>query len=286
MKEMNNKLADFFETNVISLELSELFDELQEEKAKASALRSALSETLECYEGEEGECIIARMAAYYLALNNGIKNDTYRKNIEKITEKKIQKLWGEDSCKIIEVLDLLLGKTADISEEKKEVSPRKKKCSSPSKLGSKNWKPGDIYAYRLKGEEAKSEGIDGLYVLLYCIGIKKESDAMNFVHAYTLLCFDEELPDDPQTVIDHSAYLPTGMQKTYIYNLVASHKEYPDDELRYLGNLPDIPHPKNERVPPNELFYLVLQWRNFDSRITQRFQAWKKYGEDREKFFQ
>ena len=107
---------------------------------------------------------------------------------------------------------------------------------------------------------------------------------MNFVHAYTLLCFDKELPEDPQTVIDHSVCLPFGAQGIYIYNLVAPHKDYPEDKIKYIGNLPDIPHPKNEVVPPNEFFYLVLQWKNFESRIAKSFLAWKNYGDNQEKF--
>ena len=286
MKEMNNEanLNNFFETNDISMELSELFEEFQEEKNKASALKSALSETLECYEGEEGERIIARMTAYYLALNNGIKPDAYRKSLEKLTEKKIQKLWGEDAETVIDVLNLLLSKSPAVSEENKEAAPKKKKEATPKKLGSKNWNAGDLFAYRLKGRDSKSAGIDGFYAIIYCVDVKKISVNKNSVLAYLLLCFDRELPNEPQEIIEHSAVLPSGEERGYLQLLESLHNEYPDDKLRYIGNLPDIIHPENEVIHPNQSCYPCLLWVNFEHRVVYRFELWKKYGEGQEKF--
>ena len=198
-EERRVRLNEFFELNSVSLELSELFDELKEEKSKTSALKSALKETLECYEGEEGERIILEMSAYWLALTNGIKSDTYRKKVEEISDDKIKAEWGDDADTVIEVLESLL-KEAPRFCEKKKVTPAEK-------LGSKNWKKGDLYAYRLKGIEAQKVGIKGYYAIIYCVDIKKISAKKNNVSAYLLLCFDKELPENPQMVIEHSAFL-------------------------------------------------------------------------------
>lgn len=269
-------LKDFFELNSISLELSELFDEFKEEKSKASALKSALKETLECYEGEEGERIIAQMSAYWLALTNGIKSDAYRKTVEGISADKIRAEWEDDADTVIEALDALLKETA--------IVPEKKKATPSGKLGSKNWKVGDLYAYRLKGIEAQKVGIEGYYAIIYCVDIKKISAKKNNVSAYLLLCFDKELPENPQMVIEHSAFLLFGIERCYLQLLDSPHSEYPDDEIKYIGNLSDIPHPKNEVIPPNELYYSWLLWSDFEHKVVRRFESWKKYGEGQEKF--
>ena len=269
-------LKDFFEMNSVSLELSELFDELKEEKSKTSALKSALKETLECYEGEEGERIILEMSAYWLALTNGIKSDTYRKKVEEISDDKIKAEWGDDADTIIEALDALLKETATV--------PEKKKTTPSGKLGSKNWKVGDLYAYRLKGDEAKSAGIDGHYAIIYCTNVKKVSTRKNDVTVYLFLCFDKELSNDPQTVIENSACLPFGIERNYLCLLISPNSDYPDDEIKYIGNLPDISHPQNEVIPPNEFFYSMILWEHFEHKIVRRFESWKKYGEGQEKF--
>ncbi len=269
-------LKDFFELNSISLELSDLFDELKEEKSKASALKSALKETLECYEGEEGERIIVQMSAYWLALTNGIKSDVYRKTVEGISADKIREAWEDDADTVIEALDALLKWIP--------IVPKKKKATSAGKLGSKNWKSGDLYAYRLKSKDAKNAGIDGCYAIIYCVDVKKASVKKNDVTAYLLLCFDKELPEEPQMVIERSVFLLFGIERCYLHLLDSPHSEYPDDEIKYIGNLSEIPHPENEVIPPNELYYPMLLWSNFEYRVVSRFEAWKKYGEGQEKF--
>lgn len=269
-------IKDFFETNGVYLELSELFDELKEEKSKSAALKSALNETLECYEGEEGERIIVRMSAYYLALTNSIKTETYRTTLDKISAKKIREEWADDADTIIEVLEALLNEPP--------VIPEKKKTISTGKLGSKNWKAGDLYAYRLKSDEAKSAGLYGKYVIIYCVDIKKVSAKRNDVICYLWFCFDEELPNTPETVLEHSACLPFGIERKYLCLFFSPHSDYPDDEITYIGNSTNMPHPKNEFIPPNELFYPWLCWNRFEKDVIRRFNSWKKYGEGQEIF--
>lgn len=307
-------LKDFFEMNSVSLELSELFDELKEEKSKTSALKSALKETLECYEGEEGERIILEMSAYWLALTNGIKSDTYRKKVEEISDDKIKAEWGDDADTVIEVLESLL-KEAPRFCEKKKVTPAEK-------LGSKNWKKGDIFAYKLESELAFEQNLDKAYALIYVVDIQTQTSRRNDVSVNLLMYFDGDLSLDIDQIIDGSVMLPVCNRSNdsandiikiiasthpeidisklstlssgtidsskqpkcdYRYLFFEPHNKYPTEKLIFLGNKPSLPSPQNEIIR-NRREYDILYWIDIEKRIMQQYGIWKKYGEKQEKF--
>ena len=124
----------------------------------------------------------------------------------------------------------------------------------------------------------------GKHIIIYCVDIKKVSTKRNDVICYLWFCFDEELPNTPETVFDHSACLPFGIERKYLCLFFSPHSDYPDDEITYIGNVTDMPHPKNEVIPHDKLFYPLLCWNRFENDIIKRFSSWKKYGEGQEKF--
>lgn len=269
------ELQEFFEDS-ISLEFTELFEEFREEKAKKTALNFTRREMLENYAGEESETVIVYMTSYWCGLQNQIEDAKSKKFLESLTDEKMFELFGNEALKVLEVLDKLLGR----QPKQREV----KKVKKPTIRGSKKWKAGDLYAYKLKGRDAEIAGIAGKYAILYCRKVTTVSKNTNEIEMYMLLSFDKELPSDPKAVFDNAVFLPLSIFRYYIYLLISPHKEYPDDEIIYLGNLPEIPHPSNEAIPPSELHYGRIVWKMFDERFVGKFETWKKYGVDQEKY--
>ena len=80
-------LSDFFETNSTSLEVSELFEELCEEKSTKKAALNATRTTL-CIEylEEKDQSIIVLMSVYWCGLKSNIVDEKSKNELEKLTK--------------------------------------------------------------------------------------------------------------------------------------------------------------------------------------------------------
>ena len=230
------ELSDFFETNSVALEVIELFDEFREEKAKKTALNAVRRELGEEY-SEEGELrIIFQMALYWCGLKSNFIDEKSRSFLEGFTESEVKEAFDEEDGRIIADLLTELLKTEPIKPERKKID-----YSNP---GSKNWKKGDIFAYRLDGEEAEKAGLAGKYALWYVLDIEKKTARTNNVYVYLLLYFGDDINLPLEEIFDNSVFLPVCIYRDYQYKFIDSHHEYPSEYFLLLGNLSEINPPK------------------------------------------
>ena len=270
------EIQDFFDTSSVSLEVSELYEDYCEEKGKKPALNTVRKELSEQYSEESDLYIVLNMTLYWNGLKSGFIDEKSRKYLKELKPEEIQAAFDERDAELIsEVIEKLL--------ELDPIKPLRKKIDY-SNPGSKNWKKGDIYAYKITGEEAESLGIAGKYALIYCYNIEKQSARTNYVDAYLLLYLGETLTDDLDFILENSIFLPISVHRIYRYRFSEPHYKYPLNQLLYLGNKQSIIHPSNEYIPNSSDFYARMTWSNFDFLFCHHFGVWKKYGEGHEKF--
>ena len=265
-------LQDFFESNSISYEVFELFEDFCGEKQKKPALRATFRQMKEDYADEPGEYIIVLMSVYYCGLKKSIEDLKFKKELEALTEEQIYACFGEDDGKtVMDVLDELLKMPPD---------PPVRKKIDYSNPGSKNWKVGDLYAYRLRGEEVEKAGLEGKYAIVYCVGIEKDTSRRNNIDTYVLLCEESDLKKDARVLLKDSFLVASyAHDRRYLYLLVSSHHEYPTEELIYLGNSMEFEYPPKDKVFVGQyrIFIPRLLWGRFSDHITSNYLSTLEY---------
>lgn len=265
-------LKDFFETNSVSLDVLETYDEFCLEKNGKTALNLTRRELYDEYKEERETEIIFLMTLYWCGLNKGVVDEKSHAKLKEITKEEIYDIYGEDALVVYASLEELLNA--------EPIKPIKKKADK-SNPGSKNWSVGDLYAYKLSGESAKKIGHDGKYIILYCHNIRNVTRMTNHVTVYAFVG-DEETPKaSPEQIVCESLRVMSFTIKGYYQFLLASpHREYPTDKLIYLGNTDKFEHPDDERVPPEEIYTPFLVWPTFDDAVSHKIDVMleKKYG--------
>ena len=258
-------LSDFFETNSTSLEVSELFEELCEEKSTKKAALNATRTTL-CIEylEEKDQSIIVLMSVYWCGLKSNIVDEKSKNELEKLTKDDIFDVFGEDDGKTIyETLELLL-KTEPIKPQRKKID-----YSNP---GSRNWNVGDVYAYPLRGEEYAKVGIEGKYLVIHCLEKEIVSSRKAEIVFYALICLEEELKKPLDDIIAGGLYLKSNTEKRYYeFRLISPHSEYPTKELIFLGNTEEHFSPSDARPLPGKFFQKMVSWKNLRDEISYEY---------------
>lgn len=264
------ELNDFFETNTVALEIEEIYDEEKlEGKAKKTALNAARRELLEAYQDEEDMLIQLQMGLYWFALQKGFVDEKSKKELNALTKEIILSKCGESDGNLIYEILLELLKAEPVKQVRKKID-----YSNP---GAYNWKAGDIYAYELTGDEAKSAGIAGKYALVYVIENKIISKRASEVTCYLMLKQTDGMNDDAQQILKESIYLPYDIFYAYRCLLKDQNYEYPTDRLVYVGNVFPIRTPDREKIPESRLHCWWIGWSNFEQKIVHTLSVYKKY---------
>ena len=277
---MISELEEFFEGNSTSLEIKELYEDYCEDKSKKTALNAVRKELMKTYGNESELIIVLNMTLNWCALKSGFSDEKSREYLSQLNKETIQAVFEKNDAILIEkVIKSLL--------EMKPIKPKKEKPDY-SNPGSKNWKKGDIFAYKLTGPEAEKSGIDGMFAIIYCFDLKRSTSRTNIVTAYLLLYFEHDLKLEIDYILDHSVFLPFGISCNYRYVFFESHDKYPTNKLTYLGNKTILDFPSNEHIYQfNELRYQYgkhVSWECFEKLLCLFFESWKKYGERHEKY--
>ena len=254
-------ILDFLEGTSIYFEVSELFEEFLSEKGKPAALNATWREMLECYDGEKAEQIIVNMSVYWCGLQKNMVHKKSYEYLSALSEEQILCEFGDDADAVCEALPQLLAA--------EPIKPVRKPIDYKNP-GSKNWKAGDVYAYRLKGEEAEKLGIKSTYALLYCHSVTKATSRANDVILYLLHYPKKELLPTVEENIEKSIFLRISVDNDYRYYLYDPHNAYPTDDLRYIGNIQFMSFPEDEHVFESKMFYKYISWKHFESVICSK----------------
>ncbi|MBE6620948.1 MAG: hypothetical protein E7625_06280 [Ruminococcaceae bacterium] len=261
-------ISNFFEGNSVSMEVIQLYEEYRLEKNVKSALRAVYRVAEHDYVGEEDQNILFRMALYWCGLQNNYVDVASRDFLEGLTETKICNVFGLSDGQVIrDVLAQLL-----VAEPTK---PPKKKIDYRNP-GPKNWKPGDVYAYQLCGQQVQDSEIAGKYALIYCLENEVMSSRKNRVKLYLLLCNKDPIQQSIDQVLASSIFLPRDLLRIYRYKLEVPHHEYPTSSLIYVGNVAEICKPAGEILPPSEYHYSLVVWQSFEEKVLRHYEIHKR----------
>ena len=159
--------------------------------------------------------------------------------------------------------------------------PPEKKISQ-YRLYRCEWKIGDVYAYRLEGEYAQENGMDGKYLYF----VKVDEDTWHPGHIVPIVYFywtieDRLLSLDEIKGIDYipQFYSPDAykkypdFRKLYILLLLnTSSRVIPKKRLTFIGNIGEVKRMENEDL--NEYY---VRWKDFDKYIINNFKNWEEY---------
>ena len=261
-------IKQFFDGNSTALHVFEAYDSYCEEvppKAALNAVRKGLAEE---YVNEADLHIIFQMALFWCGLKKGFEDNQSKKMLVNITQEEVIGVFGvKEGNTIWTVLQDLLSCIP--------IKPERRKTNN-SNPGSKHWKAGDLYAYRLSKETTEVEELDGKYALLHCLEIVPRTQRENHIICYILLYNATEVPIDTSNILKNSIYLPVTIHGMYQCNCCDPHHNYPTNNLLYLGNFNgDYPLP-NEQVPTNILYCKFIGWDMFDKHVARCYNTWKQ----------
>ena len=258
-------LSDFFEGNSVSMDIMEAYDDFCEETNKKIALNHVRRELLCEYESEPDLYILFQMTLYYCALKKNFVDEKSKKELDALTEEQIKNTFGpEDGQVVFEALESL--------KQMLPIKPvRPKNTVRLAEL--EIWKKGAWFLYPLTGEEVEKAGLNGYYVVVYCLeDLNREKLSFN-VDVYIKLYHLQNQEISLQNVMENSFFIPSyAFQRYYRWYLFFSLRDYPADKLIYLGNGLDANCPSNEILPPNSLYTPRLCWKWFSDDMAHKYQ--------------
>ena len=210
-----------------------------------------------------------------------------------------------DSLKRWEVNEKLYNKRKEILEKIKEklLSPQPEEKRMPKYRTYKcEWENGDVFAYQLKSEYAKEQGLEDRYLIIQKI------DEIDWYPCSTIPLVRVKITEDktiPKTEkeIDELEYIQTwftsyerrfagfsalrplkdqikgmsfntdeyGLLPEYMVSIIISSKNMTKGKLTYLGNYTNITPPQNEFIPICKDNFPTVLWKNFEERLMEMY---------------
>ena len=277
-------LNDFFDVNPVYLEILDTLDtdDSGTSKCTKKALKDILTEFTDAYRDEPDGMVQVWLSVYRLGLLNGFADETSGRELRKLTPGRVSEIFGADDGRCVqEVLTALLAE----HPQKPESKARTPKAAQPAA----KWEPGDVYAVRLDGPEICARGLEGRYVLFYCIG-----DSASFArgkNVYMLLSRSCELPALRADMSESADFLPAvkpmkkgtaifpvgqlledSNENNFVYRFVITkpyRKGMPGEPV-FCGKC-DVTTPGSETIPPSDMFHPILMWNMLDHEIAHQY---------------
>ena len=289
--------ANLYQDDVALDVKDEYKDNLRRGKTNEETMQEIIDKYQELLEDEEDRGV------FWLALadtqwNLGRLDEQVKKQALEIIE------LGTD-LKRWEVNEKLYNKRKEILEKIKEklLSPQPEEKRMPKYRTYKcEWKNGDVFAYQLKSEYAKEQGLEGRYLIIQKI------DEIDWYPCSTIPLVRVKITEDktiPKTEkeIDELEYIQTwftsyerrfagfsalrplkdqikgmsfntdeyGLLPEYMVSIVITSKNMTKGKLTYLGNYINITPPQNEFIPICKDNFPTVLWKNFEERLMEMY---------------
>ena len=289
--------ANLYQDDVALDVKDEYKDNLRRGKTNEEAMQEIIDKYQELLEDEEDRGV------FWLALadtqwNLGRLDDQVKEQALEIIE------LGTD-LKRWEVNEKLYNKRKEILEKIKEklLSPQPEEKRMPKYRTYKcEWENGDVFAYQLKSEYAKEQGLEGRYLIIQKI------DEIDWYPCSTIPLVRVKITEDktiPKTEkeIDELEYIQTwftsyerrfagfsalrplkdqikgmsfntdeyGLLPEYMVSIVITSKNMTKGKLTYLGNYINITPPQNEFIPICKDNFPTVLWKNFEERLIEMY---------------
>ena len=289
--------ANLYQDDVALDVKDEYKDNLRRGKTNEEAMQEIIDKYQELLEDEEVRGV------FWLALadtqwNLGRLDEQVKKQALEIIELGIDlKRWESN--------EKLYNKRKEILEKLKEklLSPQPEEKRMPKYRTYKcEWENGDVFAYQLKSEYAKEQGLEGRYLIIQKI------DEIDWYPCSTIPLVRVKITEDktiPKTEkeIDELEYIQTwftsyerrfagfsalrplkdqikgmsfntdeyGLLPEYMVSIVITSKNMTKGKLTYLGNFINITPPQNEFIPICKDNFPTVLWKNFEERLIEMY---------------
>ena len=296
-KKMGAWGANLYQDDVALDVKDEYKDNLRRGKTNEETMQEIIDKYQELLEDEEDRGV------FWLALadtqwNLGRLDEQVKKQALEIIE------LGTD-LKRWEVNEKLYNKRKEILEKIKEklLSPQPEEKRMPKYRTYKcEWENGDVFAYQLKSEYAKEQGLEGRYLIIQKI------DEIDWYPCSTIPLVRVKITEDktiPKTEkeIDELEYIQTwftsyerrfagfsalrplkdqikgmsfntdeyGLLPEYMVSIVITSKNMTKGKLTYLGNYINITPPQNEFIPICKDNFPKILWKDFEERLMEMY---------------
>ena len=289
--------ANLYQDDVALDVKDEYKDNLRRGKTNEETMQEIIDKYQELLEDEEDRGV------FWLALadtqwNLGRLDEQVKKQALEIIELGIDlKRWESN--------EKLYNKRKEILEKLKEklLSPQPEEKRMPKYRTYKcEWENGDVFAYQLKSEYAKEQGLEGRYLIIQKI------DEIDWYPCSTIPLVRVKITEDktiPKTEkeIDELEYIQTwftsyerrfagfsalrplkdqikgmsfntdeyGLLPEYMVSIVITSKNMTKGKLTYLGNYTNITPPQNEFIPICKDNFPTVLWKNFEERLMEMY---------------
>ena len=289
--------ANLYQDDVALDVKDEYKDNLRRGKTNEETMQEIIDKYQELLEDEEDRGV------FWLALadtqwNLGRLDEQVKKQALEIIE------LGTD-LKRWEINEKLYNKRKEILEKIKEklLSPQPEEKRMPKYRTYKcEWENGDVFAYQLKSEYAKEQGLEGRYLIIQKI------DEIDWYPCSTIPLVRVKITEDktiPKTEkeIDELEYIQTwftsyerrfagfsalrplkdqikgmsfntdeyGLLPEYMVSIVITSKNMTKGKLTYLGNYINITPPQNEFIPICKDNFPKILWKDFEERLMEMY---------------
>ena len=289
--------ANLYQDDVALDIKDEYKDNLRRGKTNEEAMQEIIDKYQELLEDAEDRGV------FWLALadtqwNLGRLDEQVKKQALEIIELGIDlKRWESN--------EKLYNKRKEILEKLKEklLSPQPEEKRMPKYRTYKcEWENGDVFAYQLKSEYAKEQGLENRYLIIQKI------DEIDWYPCSTIPLVRVKITEDktiPKTEkeIDELEYIQTwftsyerrfagfsalrplkdqikgmsfntdeyGLLPEYMVSIVITSKNMTKGKLTYLGNYINITPPQNEFIPICKDNFPTVLWKNFEEKIIEMY---------------
>ena len=289
--------ANLYQDDVALDIKDEYKDNLRRGKTNEEAMQEIIDKYQELLEDEEDRGV------FWLALadtqwNLGRLDEQVKKQALEIIELGIDlKRWESN--------EKLYNKRKEILEKLKEklLSPQPEEKRMPKYRTYKcEWKNGDVFAYQLKSEYAKEQGLENRYLIIQKIDeidwypcstiplvrvkitegktipkTEKEIDELGYIQTdyclYERRFWGQDASRPLEEQIKGKSFNTDeyGLLPEYMASIIITSKNMTKGKLTYLGNYTNVTPPQNEFIPISKLNLPTIDWNELEKELIEMY---------------
>ena len=289
--------ANLYQDDVALDVKDEYKDNLRRGKTNEEAMQEIIDKYQELLEDEEDRGV------FWLALADTQWN--LGRLDEQVKEQALEIIELGTDLKRWEINEKLYNKRKEILEKLKEklLSPQPEEKRMPKYRTYKcEWKNGDVFAYQLKSEYAKEQGLEGRYLIIQKIDeidwypcstiplvrakitesktipkTEKEIDELRYIQ--TDYCLyerrfwgqDASRPLEEQIIGKSFNTDEYGLLPEYMASIIITSKNMTKGKLTYLGNYTNVTPPQNEFIPISKLNLPTIDWNELEKELIEMY---------------
>ena len=289
--------ANLYQDDVALDVKDEYKDNLRRGKTNEEAMQEIIDKYQELLEDEEDRGV------FWLALADTQWN--LGRLDEQVKEQALEIIELGTDLKRWEINEKLYNKRKEILEKLKEklLSPQPEEKRMPKYRTYKcEWKNGDVFAYQLKSEYAKEQGLEVRYLIIQKIDeidwypcstiplvrakitesktipkTEKEIDELRYIQ--TDYCLyerrfwgqDASRPLEEQIIGKSFNTDEYGLLPEYMASIIITSKNMTKGKLTYLGNYTNVTPPQNEFIPISKLNLPTIDWNELEKELIEMY---------------